>query len=116
MAMTTAAKPIGRRPLVRAVFAIPGAIETPTGGYKYDREVLARLGDHDVDCRHLELPGGFPFPDPTAVDTALARIGTFERDAVLLIDGLAFGALPTERLLDALPARTVALVHHPLGY
>ena len=56
-----------------AAFAIPGDINLPTGGYMYDRRVLALLPQFGVVARHLELPGSFP--EPTEADLAeTARI------------------------------------------
>ncbi|MCZ0736774.1 glycosyltransferase family 4 protein [Phreatobacter sp. AB_2022a] len=100
--------------MTAAAFAIPGDLSSPTGGYRYDREVLARAAAHGVALRHLALPAAFPFPDAGALATAgdaLARLGA---DTVLLADGLAFGAFP-ESLLAAIRSPIVALVHHPLA-
>ena len=44
------------------VFAIPGDIELPTGGYVYDRRVLALLPSFGLTPRHVALPGTFPAP------------------------------------------------------
>lgn len=101
--------------MVEVAFAIPGDLATPTGGYAYDREVLARLPGLGVSARHLPLPGGFP--DPTAGDLAETKrlISLLPPVAVLLIDGLAFGAMPADLVAD-IRQPTIALVHHPLGY
>ena len=92
-----------------AVFAIPGDLSAPTGGYAYDRRVLQAL----PDLRYLKLPGGFPQPDAAALQETVSLLASVPADTVLLIDGLALGALPAAAL-DALRAPIVALVHHPL--
>jgi len=96
-----------------AIFAIPGDIELPTGGYTYDRRVLDLLPERGISVRHAALPGSFPFP--TATDLALtARIlAAVPAGSVLLVDGLAFGALPAE-IVAAVRPPIVAVVHHPL--
>jgi glycosyltransferase involved in cell wall biosynthesis len=96
------------------VFAIPGDLRSPTGGYAYARRLLRHLPEHGVEVRHLALPGGFP--DPSADDLAeTARLidGTGPA-SVLLIDGLAYGAMPVG-LIAGFKRPVVALVHHPLG-
>ncbi|BBU62695.1 glycosyl transferase [Methylosinus sp. C49] len=98
----------------RLVFAIPGDIEARTGGYGYDRRVLAELAQQGVAAVHLALPGGFPHPtaeEEGAVAAILARELTAED--VALIDGLAYGAL-SETAIAAIAAPIVALCHHPL--
>ena len=50
----------GQLPLREVIFAIPGDIDTPTGGYAYDRQVLTRLPAHRIAVQHLALPGSFP--------------------------------------------------------
>lgn len=100
--------------MMRAAFAIPGDIAAPTGGYRYGRELLARMGGHGVGLRHIALPGSFPHPcghDLRLTAEALASLAAGE---VLLVDGLAYGALP-EDLCACLRNRVVALVHHPLA-
>lgn len=98
---------------MEVVFAIPGDITLPTGGYAYDREVLALLPTMGIDVRHLELPGGFPDPSPDDLTRTAAQIAATPSGAVLLIDGLAYGAMPAA-LIDGFDRPIVALVHHPL--
>ena len=96
------------------VFAIPGDLRSPTGGYAYARRLLRHLPEHGVEVRHLALPGGFP--DPSADDLAeTARLidGTGPA-SVLLIDGLAYGAMPVG-LIAGFKRPVVALVHHLFG-
>jgi glycosyltransferase involved in cell wall biosynthesis len=97
-----------------ALFAIPGDLATLTGGYGYDRRVLGELTACGVAATHLPLPGGFPFPDADAVTQTLRLLAQAPADHVLLVDGLALGALPPAALAE-LAAPLVALVHHPLG-
>jgi glycosyltransferase involved in cell wall biosynthesis len=98
----------------RVVFAIPGNLEARTGGYLYDKRIAdgLRAAGWQVDLLNL----GPSFPTPTADDmrTALAGIGAVSQDSVLLIDGLAYGALDTDSLRDV-KAPICALVHHPLA-
>jgi glycosyltransferase involved in cell wall biosynthesis len=96
-----------------AVFAIPGDIDLPTGGYAYDRRVMGLLGQFGVRVRHLALPGSFPVPtEPDLAETA-RLLRAVDPGSVLLIDGLAYGAIPA-RIIDSLPSPILALVHHPL--
>jgi glycosyltransferase involved in cell wall biosynthesis len=95
-------------------FAIPGDINTLTGGYGYDRRVISATEVAGADVRHLELPGRFPFPRPEDIAETLGRLRAEPPDRVLLIDGLAYAALPPKEL-STLDRRLVALVHHPLG-
>jgi len=99
---------------VRAIFAIPGDLATPTGGYAYDRRVLALLGEYGIDARLLTLPGSFPRPGAEDLEITRQALCAVSPDDVLLIDGLAWGAMPVE-IADALGAKIVALCHHPLG-
>ncbi len=99
------------RPLA---FCIPGDIELPTAGYRYDREVMARLPRFGVSAAHAPLGDGFPHPDDSQIAAAIATMAAAPRAAVLLIDGLALGALPPDAVA-ALPHRKIALVHHPLA-
>lgn len=93
-------------------FAIPGDLSLPTGGYAYDRRLLAEWDCMGIACRHLALPGSFPAP--TGADLATTREILTATAGPLLVDGLAFGALP-EPLVAALPHPLIALVHHPLA-
>lgn len=96
-----------------AVFAIPGDIDLRTGGYTYDRRVLALLPQAGVSARRLPLPGGFPSPSRADLAATARAFCGLPPDAVLLIDGLAYGAMPADVIAHA-PGPIVALVHHPL--
>lgn len=99
--------------MAEAVFAIPGDITLPTGGYAYDRAVLARLPGMGLDVRHLELPASYPDPSETDLARTAELVAATGHGAVLLIDGLAYGAMPAA-LIDDFDRLIVALVHHPL--
>ena len=49
------------RPM-RIIFAAPGDLSARTGGYGYDRAVIAALPEFDVEVAHVALKGSFPFP------------------------------------------------------
>jgi glycosyltransferase involved in cell wall biosynthesis len=96
------------------VLAVPGDIDLPTGGYGYDRRLLAEWREMGVTARHLALPASFPNPTPGDLAETGRLILSQPFDAALLIDGLAYGAFP-ESIAAGLAGRVVALVHHPLG-
>jgi glycosyltransferase involved in cell wall biosynthesis len=99
--------------VANAAFAIPGDIGLPTGGYAYDRRVLALLPEHGVSAGHLALPGSFPTPSAADAAETERRLAAVPQDTVLLIDGLAFGAMSAE-IVARVRNPIVALVHHPL--
>lgn len=100
---------------MRALFLIPGDLERKTGGYGYDRRVMAEARALGLTLEHVRLPGGFPFPDENERKAALALLRGLPARVPVLIDGLAFGAFDAA-MLDALDGPVIALVHHPLAY
>ncbi|WGD30524.1 glycosyltransferase family 4 protein [Ancylobacter sp. WKF20] len=95
-------------------FAIPGDITLPTGGYAYDRRILAEIRRAGGEANHLALPGGFPFPTDEALRESAARLSARPVGEPVLIDGLALGAMPAA-LLRGLRRPVAALIHHPLA-
>jgi glycosyltransferase involved in cell wall biosynthesis len=96
-----------------AIFAVPGDLRSPTGGYAYDRRVMERLPDFGVSVVHLPLPDSFPTPSDDDVEETIRIIEDRQKPSILVVDGLAYGAF-TQPLLDSLDGRVIALVHHPL--
>ncbi len=94
-------------------FVIPGDINLATGGYAYDRQVLARLGTQGIAASHVALPGGYPTPTGGDIAASELALMALPDDTVLLIDGLAYGAMPGE-MIKRIKQPIVALVHHPL--
>lgn len=95
-------------------FAVPGDIETVTGGYLYDRRLADALAASGIAVRHLTLGDSFPHPTERDMADALAQLEGLPPDCPALVDGLAFGALDPARLARV-RAPLVALVHHPLA-
>ena len=97
------------------VFAVPGDLATPTGGYAYDRRMIAeleRLGWHaDV----VDVGSDFPRPSPAARALACKRLAATPQDRCIVVDGLALGALPEAARDLGATRKLVALVHHPLA-
>jgi glycosyltransferase involved in cell wall biosynthesis len=98
-----------------AAFAVPGDIATPTGGYAYDRRIIAELGVVGWRAEVLGLGEGFPFPSAETRAMAGARLAALPRQHPIVVDGLAFGALPEAAAALRASHRLIALVHHPLA-
>ena len=93
-------------------FVYSGNLDAPTGGYGFDRRVIAELRSLGCAVRTIGLPGSFPNPSAADLDESARLLAQEGRDA-LIIDGLVFGALP-EALAAKLSPAPVALTHHPL--
>jgi glycosyltransferase involved in cell wall biosynthesis len=96
-------------------FAIPGAIETRTGGYAYDRRLIAGLRAGGMAVRHLAWPSGFPAPSPADLAEAARSLAAWPDRGTVIIDGLAYGAMPGLAAGEGQRLRLVALIHHPLA-
>ncbi len=97
---------------MRLALLVPAPFDAVSGGYAYDRRMVAGLcaAGHSVDV--IELAGSHPLADEAARQSAAAAWAALTPDTVPIIDGLglpAFGALA-----EHLAARqTVGLIHHP---
>lgn len=100
--------------MTRIAFVIPGDLSLPTGGYAYDRAVLRLLPQAGVEALHVALPGNYPNPSPADLQDSAAILASLPADCLLLIDGLAYGAMP-EALIRDIRQPIVALCHHPLA-
>ena len=97
------------------VLVVPGRLDTPTGGYVYDRRIvegLRALGWHVEVC---SLDGDFPSPTEGARAAAASALASIPRGITVLVDGLAGGAIPAVMEREATRLRLVSLVHHPLA-
>lgn len=97
------------------VFAVPGDLSTPTGGYAYDRRIIAELPKCGWQARVLDLGDGFPRPTADVRAAACARLAALPPISPVVVDGLAFGVLPEVAQTLERSHRMVALVHHPLA-
>ena len=97
------------------VFAIPGDLDTPTGGYIYDKRMIAELRELGWRPEALNLGEGFPRPNALTLAAAKAHLSDVPKGRLIVIDGLAFGVLPdaAQALRETHPL--IALVHHPLA-
>lgn len=101
----------GRSGALEVAFAIPGDLATISGGYGYDRRVIAAARQAGLQLWPVRLADGFPRPSSAELTQTAALLAA--TPGPLLIDGLAYGAFP-EALAQAVGPRTVALCHHPL--
>jgi glycosyltransferase involved in cell wall biosynthesis len=101
---------------VKAVqILIPGDPATRTGGYRYDRRIMGGLAALGWRVELHRLSARFPHPDPAALCEADAVLAALPEQALVVIDGLALGAMPEVAAAHRDRLRLVALVHHPLA-
>jgi glycosyltransferase involved in cell wall biosynthesis len=98
----------------RIAFAVPGDLGIPTGGYTYDRRIIAELDRLGFGVEVIDLGEEFPRPSPQIRAAALAKLAAVPRGVAIVLDGLALGVLPE---IAALRGRNplIGLVHHPLA-
>ena len=94
---------------------VPGAPETLTGGYLYDRRIFEELARLGWVTNILSLDASFPTPTDSALVNAKAAFDALPDGQLVVIDGLALTGLVS--LLPAIAKRLcpVALIHHPLA-
>lgn len=96
-------------------FAYPGELDTPTGGYRYDRRLIAELRQLKVEVTTISLPPCGPVPNQQALNTIEQTMAALPDQALVVIDGLAFGVLDDLAAKEAHRLKLVALCHHPLA-
>jgi glycosyltransferase involved in cell wall biosynthesis len=100
--------------MTRCVFAIPGSLATPNGGYAYARKILPLLAGR-MEMQICRLPDSFPVLSDAERRQAREAIAAWDRPGtVFLIDSLAFAALPAP-FLASVTSPIAALAHHPLA-
>jgi glycosyltransferase involved in cell wall biosynthesis len=97
------------------VFAVPGDLDTPTGGYAYDKRMVAELRELGWRPEVLNLGEGFPRPSALTRASANAQLHDVSKGRPVVIDGLAFGVLPEVAETLSVTHPLIALVHHPLA-
>ena len=95
---------------MHATFLVPAPFDAVSGGYEYDRRMVAglRAAGHEVDV--VELAGQHPLVDDAALRAARAAWENLPPHTVPIIDGLGLPAFPAEALASR---PTVGLIHHP---
>jgi glycosyltransferase involved in cell wall biosynthesis len=99
----------------QVVFVVPGSLDTPTGGYVYDRNVIAELRRRGWQVEVVDVGDGFPFPSGLTRAAAEATLVRLPVGVPVVVDGLALGVLPDAAAALGAKHRLIALVHHPLA-
>jgi glycosyltransferase involved in cell wall biosynthesis len=99
----------------RVAFAVPGDLATPTGGYGYDRRMIAELQKLGWQVDVVLLGEGFPRPNAAQKAHAERELAAVEGNHPVVIDGLALGVLPEAAAAVQAKRPLIALIHHPLA-
>lgn len=97
-------------------FAVPGDLDTPTGGYAYDKRIVAELRALGWHVDVVDLGSDFPRPSASSLRQAHERVAALDAKNPIVIDGLAFGVMNEAAARLGESRKLVALVHHPLAY
>ncbi|MGE5154511.1 MAG: glycosyltransferase family 4 protein [Bdellovibrio bacteriovorus] len=98
----------------RLWFLVPGDLNTPTGGYRYDGRLIQGLRSLGWRVEHRALDPSFPHPSRTALQAAERRLAGIPDGETVVVDGLALGALPESAEVHGRRLALVGLIHHPL--
>lgn len=98
-----------------AVLIVPGSLQTRTGGYEYDRRVVDGLRRLGWTITVRELDASFPRPTAAALADAARVLAGIPDRTVVMIDGLAFGAMPEQAEREGSRLALVPIVHSLLA-
>ncbi len=96
-------------------FVLPGPPQTPTGGFAYDRHVLAALRRADRLEGVIVLAGEYPWPGAATLAAADRRLAELPAGSIVVVDGLALTPLLPVFERHAGRLTLFALIHHPLA-
>jgi glycosyltransferase involved in cell wall biosynthesis len=99
----------------RVALALPGPLTRTSGGTIYDRRIVEELRARGVEVYVLELSRSFPRPAPAALEAADEKLAQLPDGLPVIVDGLAFGAMPEIAERHASRLKLIALVHLPLA-
>jgi glycosyltransferase involved in cell wall biosynthesis len=97
---------------LRIALVVPAPFDTVSGGYIFDRRMVAGLQAAGHEVLVVEQGGTHPLPDTTAEANARDTFSGIPADWTVVIDGLglpAFAPLAGDPKL----AKAVGLIHHP---
>jgi glycosyltransferase involved in cell wall biosynthesis len=104
---------------VRTVHVVlPDGVDDPTrpsGGNRYDRQVLHGLRQRGWDVREHVVPGPWPRPGPADLSSLVRAVAAVPDGGLLLLDGLVASAAGAVLPAESGRVRLVVLVHMPLG-
>ncbi|HEY7930481.1 MAG TPA: glycosyltransferase family 4 protein [Steroidobacteraceae bacterium] len=96
-------------------FLIPGELQSASGGYVYDRRLVAELRALGWQASVGALQASFPHPSAAALEHAGRMLAGIPNGRPVLIDGMAFSAMPQIVRAHATRLPLLALLHMPLG-
>lgn len=99
----------------RFTLLVAGDPNQRTGGYIYDAQIVTALREQGYSIDVLGVPGRFPDADDEAAEQLGRSLAAQADGALVVIDGLAMGALPEVIASHAERLKIIALLHHPLG-
>ena len=98
--------------LMHLALIVPAPFDAVSGGYAYDRRIVAGLRAAGHATAVIELPGMHPLADDVSRDAARAALDGLPGETRPIVDGLALPAFAG--LDDKLAARDAgAIIHHP---
>jgi glycosyltransferase involved in cell wall biosynthesis len=97
---------------VKLALLVPGPFDAISGGYGYDRRIVAGLRAIGHVVEVVELAGRHPHPDGAATASARAALDAVGAGTRIVVDGLGLPAFAP--FADELEhRRAVGLIHHP---
>jgi glycosyltransferase involved in cell wall biosynthesis len=94
---------------------VPGDPRQWTGGYLYNANIIRELRAAGQPVSLVRLDGCFPQVDAQTLASARVVVRSLPDAAIVVVDGLAYGALPEVWAAERQRLRLIALCHLPLA-